>query len=159
MFDEARRTLRFLRKAWRAGLIPVRLGTMPVSEIRYWSETGWLEEYMAGTAHNVYATPHYQLLTAPSWSFHHATPYWQWQVSMKGYQHSRSDAWIRAMGNRLLRIYEEIRDGGYHHRCLGDRIAVFEDGRIWDGGHRLACLAALGWMRVPVVWMRRLPWV
>lgn len=173
MLDEVRRTLRFLRKAWRAGLIPVRLGTMPVSEIRYWGETGWMENYMAGTDHNVYATPHYDMLvkhatagvrfTDGAFSFfyqgiwpYRGLPYFHWQVSLRGLDHPRPDDWIISMGQRFLRLFDAIRRDGYHHRCLADRIAVFEDGRLWDGGHRLACLAALGWVEVAVVRMR--PW-
>ena len=173
MIDEFKRSAIFLRKAWRAGFIPVELGTMSVRDIRYPISGPWLEAYMHGTDHSVYATPHYSLLerhviggirfhSEPFGVFHASgqqnfgeTDYWRHQVSLRGIDHPRPDHWITAMGQRFVGLYESIKWDGYRHRCIADRIAVTTNGVLWDGGHRLACLAALGWERVPVVKMWR----
>ena len=155
MLDAARRTCVFLRKAWRAGLIPVGLGTVPIAEIRFSTPNAWLASWMAGTTCTVYATPHYALLVGSERLVPQETAYWAWQRSLRGTDHPRPDEWIEAMLVRLLTLFASIRRNGYRHRCIADRLAVLEDLTLWDGGHRLACLGALGWTQVPVVRLRR----
>ena len=100
---------------------------------------------------NELATPHYHLLAYESEMPFRETAYWRWQLSIRGIDHPRPDEWIEAMAMRLKRLHRDIQANGYRLRSVADRIAITEDGLLWDGGHRLACLAAEGWVLVPVV--------
>ncbi len=109
----------------------------------------------------VHGSPHLSLLRLYEWwgeslwDYFKHTAYYRWHLSLRDYQHPRPDDWIEAMGGRLVALYVDIKRNGYRCKCVADRIAVLEDGSLWDGGHRLACLTALGWTEVPVVRLRR----
>lgn len=166
------RSLRYRRKIYRAGFRIVGTETMGIGDIRMAWVNDWLAEYLEGTDHTIFDMPHYDLLTkevrggvsfngfldgkAHSFTM---TPYYFWQVSLRGIDHPRPHEWICAMGQRLIRLFHCIREDGYRLRCVADRIAVLEDGTLWDGGHRLACLARIGQVAIPTVtvsqWKRR----
>ena len=151
MLGAWRRGLTFRRKVRAAGLTIVRRDWVRIETIRF---THWADGSPLWP--NVFATPHYDLLAA----YHDGVPlrdlpYWKWQVSLRGIDHPRPDEWIAEMALRLIRLHQDIRNNGYRLRSVADRIAVMEDGVLWDGGHRLACLAAEGWVVVPVVVVRR----
>ena len=150
-----RRAVRFRRKLRAQGLKVWRTGTLHVGDIRYPVVNAWSADWYAGTDHDVYASPHYAaLLTHRSHGDMTTTPYVGWHRSLRGVDHPRPDDWIMAMQDRLVRLYESISRDGYRLECVADRIAVLPDNTLWDGGNRLACLAALGRMDAPVVWVQ-----
>lgn len=137
MLDPLRRSLRYRRKLRAAGYRIVTTGTLHPSVIRYPITNAWMAEWYEGTDCNVYASPHYHALL-----YHIAgrdmadTPYVDYQRSLRGVDHPRPEEWIRAMQDRLCRLYVSIRDEGYRLACVADRIAVDMSGDLWDGGHR-----------------------
>lgn len=145
--DDLRRWLAFRWKVRAAGLRIMRKDWWPIETIQVPRprDPPWP---------TVFATPHYHLLACENGVPLRATAYWDWQLSLRGTDHLRPDEWIEAMAMRLKRLHKDIRDNGYRLRSVTDRIAVREDGMLWDGGHRLACLAAEGWVLVPVVVVR-----
>ena len=150
MIADLRRSVAFRRKVRAAGLRIVRKDWGPMESIRIPRPIGppWP---------NIFATPHYDLLTSEAGRPLQETAYWSWQLSLRGIDHPRPDAWIEAMALRLKRLHQAIRDEGYRLRSVADRIAGRDNGLLWDGGHRLAWLAAEGWVLVPVVVVRGRP--
>lgn len=158
MFSMLRRSLAFRRKVHRAGLRIVGTGQLPPEAIRWHRE-----DDPASVTFTVHFSPHLSLLHRYQewgenlWPVFQRTAYYRWHRSLRGFQHPRPDDWIEAMGRRLVNLYLDIQRNGYRCQSVADRIAVLEDGRLWDGGHRLACLTALGWAEVPVVKLERRP--
>ena len=162
MIADIRRSVAFRRKVRAAGLRMVGIGTLPVDAIQIWRE-----DLGSTVTFPIRRSPHYNLLVwhqnggvrftieEPGLHAFRESQYYRWQVALRGVQHPRPDGWIEAMAKRLLRLHDDIQQHGYRCRCVADRIAVFPDNRIWDGGHRLACLAAEGWVLVPVVILER----
>lgn len=158
IIDAWRRGIAFRRKVRSAGLRIVRKGTLPVDAIQF-----RLRNLGPETAFTVRRSPHYALLlwhrnggvrfTVEEAGCHvfRQSQYYHWHVMLRGFHHPRPDGWIEAMARRLLRLHDDIRDNGYRCRSVADRIAVFPENNVWDGGHRLACLAMLGWQEAPVV--------
>ena len=61
-------------------------------------------------------------------------------------RYRQNDDWEdRSMGQVFMECFARY----------ADRIAVVDGCWLWDGGQRLACLAALGWKEVPVVKLER----
>ncbi len=163
MIADLRRSLVFRRKVRAARLRIVGKTTLPVDTLQIWRE-----DLGSTMTFPIRRSPHYHLLV---WHRHggirftieepglHAfreSQYYRWQVVLRGFHHARPDGWIEDMARRLLRLHDDIQKNGYRCRCIADRIAVFPDNRIWDGGHRLACLAAIGWTEAPVVVVRQI---
>ena len=158
MFIDLHRSLAFRRKVRAAGLHIAGKRTLPVDAIQMWRE-----DVGGQLTFPVRRSPHYNLLvwhqnggvrfTVEEPGFHafRESQYYRWHVSLRGFHHPRPDGWIEDMARRLLRLHDDIRENGYRCRSIADRIAVFPDNRIWDGGHRLACLAAIECAEVPVV--------
>lgn len=158
--DDLHRSITFRRKVKRASLRIIRIDTMPIDSVQFWRE-----DMGSSITFPVERSPHYELLlwyanggirfTIEESGLHpfRGSAYYRWHVALRGFQHPRSDGWIEDMARRLIRLYKSIARDGYRCRCVADRIAVLPDNRLWDGGHRLACLAILGWKEVPVVWV------
>jgi len=153
---DLRRLLAFRRKVRAAGLRIVGPDWTPIEAIRIPRPDAWFAGQSESPWRTVFDTPHYKLLTVQhgTWWNLRETDYWAWQRSIRGLDHSRPDDWIAAMAERLKRLQSSIHGEGYRLRSVADRIAVMEGGTLWDGGHRLACLAAEGWVLVPVVVVR-----
>ena len=162
MIADLRRSLAFRRKVRAAGLRIIRQGTLPVDAIQIWRED------LGNTlTFPIRRSPHYALLLwnrhggvrftiqEPGLHVFRESQYYRWQVALRGFHHPRPDGWIEDMAKRLLRLHDNIKANGYRCRCVADRIAVFPDNCLWDGGHRLACLAVDGWEEVPVVVVRQ----
>jgi len=162
MIANLRRSFAFRRKVRAASLRILGTGTLPVDAIQIWRE-----DLGSTLTFPIRRSPHYNLLLwhrnggvrftveEPGLHAFRESQYYRWQVTLRGFQHPRPDGWIEDMAKRLLRLHDDIRQNGYRCRCVADRIAVFPDNRLWDGGHRLACLAAAGWKEVPVVEVRQ----
>ena len=155
MAKDLRRSLTFRRKLRAAGLRILGRDWVPIEAISIPRPDAWFAGQIESPWRTVFDTPHYKLLTAQNGAKLMDTDYWAWQRSIRGLDHPRPDEWIEAMAVRLKRLQVSIRTEGYRLRSVADRIAVREDGVLWDGGHRLACLAAEGWVLVPVVVVRR----
>ena len=151
VIDKMRRSLAFHRKVRVAGLRIVGRDWLPIEAISVPRPDAWFAGQIESPWRTVFETPHYKLLTAQNGAKLTETDYWAWQRSIRGLDHPRPDEWIGAMADRLKRLRESIRTDGYRLRSVADRIAVRDGGVLWDGGHRLACLAAEGWVLVPVV--------
>ena len=149
MFSELRRAWRYRRKVRRAGLRILRKERWPLTSIRYPTPNTWAEEWYAGTLYSAFASPHYASLVGVT-----PSPYTYWHQSLRGIDHPRPDWWITTMEQRLHALSDSIATG-YRCQCVADRIAVFPDGALWDGGHRLACLAYHGHLTVPVLVVAR----
>lgn len=169
VFSTLRRSLRFRLKLRRAGFRIVGTGTLRPWQITLASPdvsraspelaakaTEWWENWTEGTDHDIYSSPHYEtLLWYRLGKSLKDSPYVEWQRVLRGIDHPRPEPWITAMQDRLIRLYESILTDGYRLECVADRVVVGVDGVLWDGGHRLACLAALGRTKVPVIYVRR----
>jgi len=155
MIDNIRRSLTFRRKVRSAGLRIVRKDWLLIEAISVPRPDAWFAGQIESPWRTIFDSPHYKLLTSQNGAKLTDTDYWAWQRSIRGLDHPRPDEWIAAMADRLKRLQSSIHDEGYRLRSVADRIAVMENGLLWDGGHRLACLAAEGWVLVPVVVMRR----
>jgi len=154
VIDGWRRSLVFRRKVRAAGLSIVGRDWYRIETISVPRPDAWFAGQIESPWRTVFDTPHYKLLTSQNGAKLTETDYWAWQRSIRGLDHPRPDAWIEAMAVRLKRLQSGIRAEGYRLRTVADRIAVRESGVLWDGGHRLACLAAEGWVLVPVVVVR-----
>ena len=155
MTRDIRRSLAFRRKMRGAGFRIVRRDWWPVEAIGVPRPDAWFAGQIESPWRTVFETPHYKLLTIQNGAKLTETDYWAWQRSIRGLDHPRPDEWIEAMAVRLKRLQSGIRTEGYRLKTVADRIAVLEGGLLWDGGHRLACLAAEGWVLVPVVVVKR----
>ena len=151
VIDNIRRSLAFRRKVRAAGLRMVGRDWFPIEAISVPRPDAWFAGQIESPWRTIFDTPHYKLLTSQNGTKLTETDYWAWQRSIRGLDHPRPDEWIGAMADRLKRLRESIRTDGYRLRSVADRIAVRDGGVLWDGGHRLACLAAEGWVLVPVV--------
>ena len=138
-----------------AGFRIVRRDWWPVEAIGVPRPDAWFAGQIESPWRTIFETPHYKLLTSQNGTKLTETDYWAWQRSIRGLDHPRPDEWIAAMAVRLKRLRESIRTEEYRLRSVADRIAVMENGLLWDGGHRLAGLAAEGWVLVPVVVVKR----
>lgn len=157
MFDALRRGFRFRQKVRAAGLRLCGTGTLPADSIL------WVCSIRPHVKpFTVFQSPHLKLLNwyqrdrEDLWGYFRQSSYYEWHLNMRGYDHPRPDEWIEQMGRRLCRLYDEIRTHGYRCACVADRIAVFENGLLWDGGHRMACLVACGCANIPVVYVQKI---
>lgn len=148
LIDSLKRGYHFRCKMYSRGLRIVGKAEWPIKKIKLPIPNDWWENWLQGKESNIYNSPHYYTLVHP---VDGKSAYYYWQLSLRGIDHPRPDDWIKAMESRLFRLRSNISTFGYKCTCVGDRIAVMENGLLIDGGHRLACLAALGEPRVPVV--------
>ena len=155
MIDAWRRGRVFRRKVRERGLRIVGRDWWPIEAIGIPSPDAWFAGQIESPWRTIFDTPHYKLLTSQNGAKLTETDYWAWQRSIRGLDHPRPDDWIAAMAERLKRLQSSIHNEGYRLHSVADRIAVTEGDVLWDGGHRLACLAAEGWVLVPVVVVRR----
>ena len=144
----------FRRKVQAANLRIVGRDWWLIESISIPRPDAWFAGQIESPWRTVFDTPHYKLLTAQNVAKITETDYWAWQRSIRCLDHPRPDEWIAAMADRLKRLQSSIHTEGYRLSSVADRIAVRESGVLWDGGHRLACLAAEGWVLVPVVVVR-----
>jgi hypothetical protein len=152
---------------------PVRCEMIPVKEA---TTLKFLDEYFAGENsvphYDIYGSMQYKLLRAyveGTIQDFSQTDYWQWHVKLRQAginEDKRSDAWIADKIQRLLRVYESIKDRGYDYSRLSNYIWVVNeplistrygynyhpDGfEIFDGHHRAASVACLGYRSVYVL--------
>ena len=149
VIDKMRPSLAFHLKVRAAGLRIVGRDWLPIEAISVPRPDAWFAGQIESPWRTVFDTPHYKLLTAQNGAKLTETDYWAWQRSIRGLDHPRPDEWIEAMAVRLKRLRDSIRTEGYQLGTVADRIAVKDGGLLWDGGHRLACLAAEGGGLVP----------
>ena len=146
--DSFKRSYHFRQKMLWRGLEVLRPDEWPINNIILPIPNDWWENWLQGRENTIYNSPHYYTLVHP---VDGKSAYYYWQLSIRGIDHPRPDEWIRGMEARLFRLRTNISTFGYKCKCVADRIAVMEDGLLVDGGHRLACLAALGYTHIPVV--------
>ena len=161
MIDAWRRSRQFRRKVQAAGKRIAGRDWVPIQTIQIpQPNQDHSTDRFAILWPTIYDTPHYNLLTCQRQCELTATDYWAWQVSLRGIDHPRPDYWIFAMTLRLRTLHDSIHRDGYRLQCVADRIAIMPsritpNSVLWDGAHRLACLAAERWVLVPVVVIRR----